>query len=201
LEGFVQHSPEAGDVPRTTMTQPNVYWTLLTPLVTIIGLYSNCPEGGQLSQTQIDWFQGELSSAPADRAMIVAVHHPISSAYGSKPGSQHLKGVLESGVQSAGRAPELVLTGHVHDYQRLTGTLKGQDVPMIVAGAGGYNARFQVLHKVFHKAKLPITMPSSDGGKACATISTDTCASQLPASPSYANTWPFPIPVARSRVH
>jgi hypothetical protein len=26
------------------MTQPNVYWTLLTPLVTIIGLYSNCLE-------------------------------------------------------------------------------------------------------------------------------------------------------------
>ncbi len=171
LDGFVRnfctqvptHTPEGKDAPRTTMTQPNVYWTLLTPLVTIIGLYSNCPEGGQLSQTQIDWFQGELSSAPTDRAVIVAVHHPIYSAYGSKPGSQHLKGVLESAVQSSGRIPELVLTGHVHDYQRFTGTLNGQDVPRIVAGAGGYNARLHVLHKAFHRAKLPITMPGSDG--------------------------------------
>jgi hypothetical protein len=39
------------------MTQPYVYWTLLTPLVTIIGLYGNCPEGGQLSQAQINWFR------------------------------------------------------------------------------------------------------------------------------------------------
>jgi len=54
LEGFVRnfcsqvpgHTPEAQDATRTTMTQPNVYWTLLRPLVTFIGLYSNCPEGG-----------------------------------------------------------------------------------------------------------------------------------------------------------
>ncbi len=171
LEGFVRnfcsqaptHTPEAKDAPRTAMTQPNVYWTLLTPLVTIIGLYSNCPEGGQLSQAQIDWFQSELSSAPEDRALIVAVHHPIYSAFGNKPGSQHLYGVLESAVQAASRVPELVLTGHVHDYQRFTGTLAGKDVPMIVAGAGGYNARLHVLHKAFHTAKLPLTLPGAGG--------------------------------------
>src|SRR6202047_5180438 len=166
LEGFVRnfcsqaptHTPEGRDAPRTTMTQPNVYWTLLTPLVTIIGLYSNCPEGGQLSQAQINWFESELSSAPKDRAVIVAVHHPIYSAYGSKPGSQHLKSVLENAVKTAGRTPELVLTGHVHDYQRFTGTLNGQDLPMIVAGAGGYNLKLHTLSKAFHTAKLPIAM-------------------------------------------
>ena len=171
LEGFVRnfcsqaptHTPEGGDAPRTTMTQPNVYWTLLTPLVTIIGLYSNCPEGGQLSQTQIDWFESELSSAPTDRAVIVAVHHPIYSAYGSKPGSQHLKSVLENAVKTAGRLPELILTGHVHNYQRFTGYLNGKPLPMIVAGAGGYNARLHVLSKVFHNAKLPVAMVGSDG--------------------------------------
>jgi acid phosphatase type 7 len=40
LDGFVRnfcapapgiHQPEAGDAPRTAMTEPNVYWTLLTP--------------------------------------------------------------------------------------------------------------------------------------------------------------------------
>jgi hypothetical protein len=171
LEGFVRnfcsqapiHSPDAQDAPRTTMTQPNVYWTLLTPLVTIIGLYSNCPEGGQLSQDQIDWFEAELKAAPKDRAVIVAVHHPIYSAYGPKPGSQVLHAVLENAVVAAGRLPELVLGGHVHDYQRFTGQLQSKDVRMIIAGAGGYNAKLHTLHAAFHKAKLPVTLGTAGG--------------------------------------
>jgi hypothetical protein len=171
LEGFVRnfcsqipgHTPEAGDATRSTMTQPNVYWTLLTPLVTVIGLYSNCPEGGQLSPAQIAWFETELKQAPDDRALIVAVHHPIYSAYGPKPGSQHLYGVLDTAVQSAGRLPELVLSGHVHDYQRFTGALNGKDIPIIVAGAGGYNKQLHTLAKIFHNSKLPISMTGSTG--------------------------------------
>jgi len=171
LEGFVRnfctqvptHTPEAKDAPRMTMTQPYVYWTLLTPLVTIIGLYSNCPEGGQVAQAQIDWFESELQAAPKDRAVIVAVHHPIYSAYGSKPGSQHLKSILENAVAVGGRIPELVLSGHVHNYQRFAGVLNDQVVPMIIAGAGGYNARLHTLSKIFHSSKLPIKMVGSDG--------------------------------------
>jgi acid phosphatase type 7 len=34
---------------------------------------------------------------------------------------------------------------------------------MIIAGAGGYNARLHTLSNVFHSAKLPITMAGSDG--------------------------------------
>ena len=171
LQGFVRnfcsqaplHSPDAHDAPRTAMTQPNVYWTLLTPLVTIIGLYSNCPEGGVLSPAQISWFESELSAAPKDRAVIVAVHHPIYSAFGNKPGSQHLYGTLQASVKAVGRVPELVLSGHVHNYQRFNAQLNGKDVPMIVAGAGGYNARLHVLHKAFHTTKLPVTMPGAGG--------------------------------------
>lgn len=48
LKGFVRnfcsqaaiHLPEADDAPRDAMTQPNVYWTLTTPLATFIGLYT-----------------------------------------------------------------------------------------------------------------------------------------------------------------
>ncbi len=171
LEGFVRNfcaqtatrTPEAKDAPRTAMTQPNVYWTLLTPLVTIVGLYSNCPEGGQLSQAQIDWFESELKAAPTDRAVILAVHHPLYSAYGPKPGSQVMHGVIDNAAQAAGRVPELVLGGHVHDYQRFTGQLAGKDVPMIIAGAGGYNAALHVLDPAFHKAKLPLTLGNGGG--------------------------------------
>jgi acid phosphatase type 7 len=157
-------TPEAKDANRHAMTQPNVYWTLDTPLVTFIGLYSNCPEGGQLSQTQIDWFQSELENAPAGKALIVAVHHPIYSAYGPKPGSQHLYDFLNTACTTAkNRTPDLVLTGHVHNYQRFTGTLAGKAVPFIVAGAGGYNPSLHTLSKAFHQAKLPIAMAGSDG--------------------------------------
>jgi acid phosphatase type 7 len=53
LEGFVynfcatqpEKRPESQDAPRTAMIQPNVYWTLLTPMASIIGLYSNVPAG------------------------------------------------------------------------------------------------------------------------------------------------------------
>ena len=171
LEGFMRnfctqvptHTPEGKDAPRMTMTQPYVYWTLLTPLVTIVGLYSNCPEGGQLAQPQIDWFEGEIAAAPKDRALIVAVHHPVYSAYGSKPGSTHLKSILEGPVKAGGRIPELVLSGHVHNYQRFAGFLNGNEVPMIIAGAGGYNAKLHTLSNVFHSSKLPVKMVGSDG--------------------------------------
>jgi hypothetical protein len=156
-------TPDAKDAPRDAMTQPNVYWTLETPLATFIGLYSNCPEGGQLSQAQNDWFQSELENAPTGKALIVAVHHPIYSAYGPKPGSQHLYDFLNTACTTASRTPDLVLSGHVHNYQRFTGTLAGKDVPFIVAGAGGYNPRLHVLSKAFHDANLPIEMKGSGG--------------------------------------
>jgi hypothetical protein len=60
--------------------------TLLTPLVTIIGLYSNVPEGGRLAPEQISWFEQELENAPKNLPVIVAVHHPLFSAYGQRQG-------------------------------------------------------------------------------------------------------------------
>jgi hypothetical protein len=165
LQAFVRNfcaqtseiSPDNREAPRRTMTQPNVYWTLLTPLVTIIGAYSNCPEGGQIHQAQQDWLAGELKAADPRLPVILAVHHPIYSAYGAHPGSTRLKQLLDEVVQDAGRAPDAVLTGHVHDYQRFSAPLGDkQDVPFIVAGAGGYNKRLHELHKSFHEAKLPV---------------------------------------------
>lgn len=60
LDGFVRNfcAPQAVKMPesqgsfRTAVTQPNVYWTLLTPLCSIIGLYSNVPEGGEITEPQ-----------------------------------------------------------------------------------------------------------------------------------------------------
>ncbi len=160
-------SPDNRDAPRRTMTQPNVFWTLNTPLVTIIGLYSNCPEGGQIAESQRLWFVSELKAADASLPLILAVHHPIYSAYGPHPGSTRLKEFLEQNCGTGGRSPDLVLTGHVHNYQRFSAPLSGKtDVPFIVAGAGGYNKRLHILSKVFHdqqqQKKLPIQIEGED---------------------------------------
>src|SRR5579875_457256 len=129
---------DAGDAHRDAMTQPNVYWTLETPLATFIGLYTNVPEGGRLDDDQIAWFQSELASAPTDRALLVAMHHPVFSVDQFHAGSQYMKQVLEQAIEKTGRVPDAIFSGHVHNYQRFTCSLNGRAVPFIVAGAGGY---------------------------------------------------------------
>ena len=165
LQAFVRNfcaqsaviSPDNRESPRRTMTQPNVYWTLNTPLVTIIGLYSNCPEGGQVSDVQRHWLVGELKDAEKALPIILAVHHPIYSAYGGHPGSTRLKTFLDEVCADAGRAPNVVLTGHVHNYQRFAAPLADkQNVPFIVAGAGGYNKRLHTLSRHFHGVQMPV---------------------------------------------
>ncbi|MBV9689606.1 MAG: metallophosphoesterase [Ktedonobacteraceae bacterium] len=146
LAGFVTNfcasepviTKDAGDVSRDAMTQPNVYWTLNAPFVTIIGLYTNVPEGGRLDDNQINWFESELSNAPTDKALLVAMHHPIYSADRYHSGSEYMGQILEGAIQKTGRMPDAVFAGHVHNYQRFTRSMDDREVPFIVAGAGGY---------------------------------------------------------------
>ena len=141
VENFDADSPhltsEAGDSHRDAMTQPNPYWTLTTPLATIIGLYSNVPDGGQLEQTQIDWLHSELTAADPHKALIVTAHHPVYSGDGYHGGSSYLGGILDAASTATGRTPDLVLAGHVHNYQRCTHTRPdGTTSTYLVAGAG-----------------------------------------------------------------
>jgi acid phosphatase type 7 len=170
LDGFVANfcttSPQvpsrAQSTGRTSMTQPNVYWTLTTPFLTFIGLYSNVPQGGQLDDTQVTWLQSELAAAAADRAVILTMHHPPISSDSFHGGSAYMFNLIDEVRTQSGRAPDLVLAGHVHNYQRFTRTL-AQDggnwqIPYIVAGSGGY----WHLHTMATDAKdaaLPWTLP------------------------------------------
>ncbi len=146
LVAFVQNfctaaphlTPEAGDSSREAMSQPNMYWTFITPFVTIVGLYTNVPEGGQLDDHQIAWLQAELAGAPKDTALVLMMHHPIFSGDAFHSGSQYMQDILDTAVQNAGRGPDAVFAGHVHNYQRYTRTDGGRQVPYVVAGAGGY---------------------------------------------------------------
>jgi hypothetical protein len=147
LDGFVRNfcaptatkQPESGDSHRTAMTQPNVYWTLLTPLLNIIGLYSNVPEGGEIRPPQTDWLANELATLPADQPILLALHHPIYSADTYHSGSTAMKQLIHTAGAQAGRLPDMVLAGHVHDYQRLTHEQPdGTQRPYLITGAGGY---------------------------------------------------------------
>ena len=146
LEGFMVNfcsadgavTPDARDAPRPAMTQPNCYWTLLAPLVTIVGLYTNCPEHGVVEQDQADWFTGELEAAPKDKALIVALHHPPYSGDDHHSSSIAMRTLLEQAFAASGRTPNVVLTGHVHNYQRWSVPQGGGSLTYIVAGAGGY---------------------------------------------------------------
>ncbi len=152
LDGWVQNfmsttpdqpgSLKTGAI-RTQMDLPNVYWTFNTPLATIIGLFSNVGETqGEIHQDQIDWFKGELAAADADLALIVAVHHPPYSGDTDHSGSSAIHKVLFDSFAAAKRFPDLILSGHVHNYQRFTTKVAGPDgthhITCVVAGAGGY---------------------------------------------------------------
>jgi hypothetical protein len=137
---------------RTQMDLPNVYWTFTTPLATIIGLFSNVSETeAELHQDQIDWFKQELSAADDTKALIVAIHHPPYSGDSEHSGSTVAERVLFESFASTSRYPHLILSGHVHNYQRFTVKKQGNGgefhLPCVVAGAGGYS-KLGKLHKV-----------------------------------------------------
>ncbi len=152
LEAFVNNfcaasphvTPDAGSVDRDAMTQPNVYWTLQTPLSTMIGLYSNVPEGGVIQQGQVNWLISELSAGAAELPLVVCVHHPSISADTAHGGSETMFDMLDSAFEEADRYPDIVMSGHVHNYQRFTRQVAGRDLPYIVAGGGGYFNLYKV---------------------------------------------------------
>jgi acid phosphatase type 7 len=156
-----QHTAAAADAPRDAMTQPHVYWTLDAPFVTVVGLYTNVPEGGQLDESQIGWLHGELTSAPEDKALLVAMHHPIYSGDDHHSGSAYMGVLLDEAVQQTGRIPDGVLAGHVHNYQRYTRTIQGRAVPYLVAGAGGYHN----LHRMQRPGGASVQPPLSLTGQ------------------------------------
>lgn len=154
-------TPEAGDSGRDAMTQPNVYWTLDTPFITFVGLYTNVPEGGWVDANQVAWLESELTSAPQDKALIVAMHHPIYSADTFHSGSVYMGQLLDQAIQKTNRIPDAVFAGHVHNYQRFTRSLNGRDISYVVAGAGGYWNLHYMLKPQGAPIKTPYPMPDA----------------------------------------
>jgi hypothetical protein len=148
VQNFMSSSPgQLGSLKtganRTQLDLPNVFWTFTTPLATIIGLFSNVGEDeAEIHPDQVAWFQGELKAADPNKALIVTIHHPPFSGDDEHSGSSVADQVLTAGFKASGRYPNLVLSGHVHNYQRFTSVVQGPkgqlQIPYVVAGAGGY---------------------------------------------------------------
>ena len=138
----------AGDSKRYSNIQPNIYWTLKTPLAHIICMYSNVPRFGTITAEQKEWFIQELKNAAAgnsEKAIILCIHHAPYSADTNHGSSMPMQLFLNAAFEEAKVIPDIVFSGHVHNYQRFNKLYaNGKLVPFIVAGAGGYAD----LHKI-----------------------------------------------------
>ena len=135
--------PFGSDTSRKSGIQPNVYWTLQTPVANIIGLATNVPKYGVVTEEQRAWFIEELKHAAAEhteKAIIIALHHAPYSADFNHSSSLPMITFLESAFDEAGVHPDLVMSGHVHNYQRFSKSYPGGKItPYIVCGAGGFD--------------------------------------------------------------
>lgn len=153
--------PFSGSSKRKSNTQPNIYWTLKTPLADIVGLYSNIPRFGAITEEQKEWFIEELKSLAGtckEKALILCLHHSAYSADINHGSSRRMQGFLENAFKEANVMPDVVFSGHVHNYQRFSKYYPdGSMLPFVVSGAGG----FAELHKIapLNDPAFPDTSP------------------------------------------
>lgn len=150
------HTPEAGGLMRTAMTEPGVYYTMEAPFVRILGVYSNVLEdpgvissegdpSSPIGDAQLRFLTAGLKRARADiasgqftGAVLVAVHHPPFTYGGAHSGSPRMLADLDQVAQAADFWPHAYLSGHAHNYQRFTRVVGNYQIPYIVAGSGGH---------------------------------------------------------------
>jgi hypothetical protein len=164
-------TPEAASLHRTAMTQPGVYFSLDAPFVRIIGLFSNAledpgvisSEGGKwpgVPDVQLEYLTAQLQRIHKENykgAVLIAVHHPPFSyapppkaggAGGNHGSSSAMLRQIDTICKAQGVYPHAFLSGHAHNYQRYTRTVrfggKDFDVPFVVCGDGGHNVNLLV---------------------------------------------------------
>jgi hypothetical protein len=163
LQGFQENfcsavptdTPDNQGCARTTMDQPGVYFTLNAPFIKFIGLYSNIGEGGQsgeiastrradIGTKQLDFLTAALTQAKAERSkgnyrvIALATHHPPFTGSPFHVPSPGMLKMIDQVCEQVGIYPDIHLSGHSHLYERFTRTVKGRQIPYLVAGMAGY---------------------------------------------------------------
>lgn len=136
---FCAPGPAVISADRRSVPQPNIYWTLDHDWVTVVGLYTDVPEGGVTSDEQAQWLVGEMTVARPESTLILAMHHPVYSADIEHGSNLALGQALDHCFEQAGRCPDLVMSAHAHNYQRFSRVYRRRTVPYIVAGSGGFH--------------------------------------------------------------
>jgi hypothetical protein len=171
-------SPDAGNLLRTTMVQPGVYFTLDAPFVRVLGLYSNVledpgvisGENGQntvLDGRQIAFLTAALKRVKSEKftgAVIIAVHHPPFTGGKEHGGSPLMLVDIDSACTAAGVWPHAVFSGHAHNYQRYTRTVNTLQIPFLVAGCGGHSplSPMRAAYRTPYKIDNTLTLESYD---------------------------------------
>ncbi len=171
-------SPDSGNLLRTTMIQPGVYFTLEAPLVRILGIYSNVLEdpgvisGEHGENTILDDRQTAFLTAALKRvksekftgAVILAVHHPPFTGGTVHGGSPAMLQDIDDACTAAGVWPHAVFSGHAHNYQRYTRTINGLQIPFLVAGNGGHSplSKMRGTYRTPYKIDDTLTLENYD---------------------------------------
>jgi acid phosphatase type 7 len=155
-------SPDNTTDNRKAMCQPYPYWRLETPITTIIGLYTNDINAGQLDDPMSDdnpqyrWLVktlAEIKQRTEPKALVLALHYPPYSGganfrergdpnLGPTPRRGRLKPLavlLRQAYRDTGQYPDVVLSAHAHFYQRITYQhADGRVIPYMIVGSGGH---------------------------------------------------------------
>jgi hypothetical protein len=93
---------------------------------------------GELDEEQIEWLINELKNAPANKAILLSVHHPPYSIDIFRGGYKVIANILDDPFIKSGRIVDLVISSHIKNYQRFTRQIGERQIPYIIAGTGGY---------------------------------------------------------------
>jgi hypothetical protein len=185
LDGFIANfcapvqgpAEDAGAFHRLAMDQPNVYWTLEAPWLRIVGLYSNVPEGGYVDDAQRHWFLEQMRRPHDGKHLVVALHQPVFSADSVHGGSEDMFELIHAPARRAGC--RLVVSGHVHNYQRFA----YEGITYLVAGGGGYHGLHAILPPEFPGAMYPLAAHADDHSFVHLTVTPDHLALRAIAVP------------------
>jgi Calcineurin-like phosphoesterase len=148
-------TPDAGGLSRTAQIQPGVFFTFDAPFVRILAIYSNTLEDpgviadNNIGDSQLKYLRAALTRVKNEQykgALVIANHHPPYVGSGSAQAGRHggspaMLAQIDSICKTVGVWPHAFLSGHAHNYQRFTRTLKdGTEIPYIVCGNMGHNA-------------------------------------------------------------
>jgi hypothetical protein len=171
---------EAASLHRTAMTQPGAYFALDVPFARLLCLFSNALEDPGLISSedgrwpdvpeyQLEFLEAQLrkiKDEAYDGAVLIAVHHPPfvyaeqkSDGIGVHGSSKAMLSQIDSICAKVGVYPHAFLSGHGHNYQRYTRTVRMNgneyDAPFIVCGDGGHHVNAILRAKRGRPAREP----------------------------------------------